>query len=882
MNFELNQAIKEWRKRLQASGGVEDGEAEELVSHLLGRIDNLVNNGVSEEKAFLIATTEIGRVDELVVEHRIMHERTYLRVSRRILPPLLLNYLKVIFRGFAKNKSYNFINIIGLAVGLTCCLLISYYMLFEFSFDKQFKGYESIYRISNRSVSFDNVEHMDSGAPVPLGPALKEEFPEFKNTVRFWRAYLPTVKWKDNIFQERKFIFADSSAFRVFDFPFVKGNKHKAFASPNSVVISESTSIKYFGEDDPIGKVIEYNGYPSGKLSLTVTGVFKDLPVNTHFTFDFLASFDALVTRELINWGSFKPVWTYVVLNKGAQVSQIKEKFPAFINKHLLDRKEGVKEFEFILEPLTSLHLESAAERPMKPTGSLSLIRILGLTGILILLMSCVNFINHSLARALIRVKEVGIRKTMGAVRGQLVTHFAIEVAVAFACALIMSALLIITVLPSVQEMTGAPLLMEFIFNIHFVFIVIGIFMVFIILAGYLPSRGIAAYSIVNGLKKQISSKPGSLNLRNFLIFFQLLISSTLIISLLIIGDQLRFIRNIDKGVTVDGIVALPYSENLRVLEQRLLTMPEIKSIAYSQRLPVNSLNYDGRRVRIDGHADPFLVQSCFISSSFLEVYDIRLKAGRNIDSESKADSNKFVINETAMRSFGWTIDNTIGKKLTWSGAIEGEVIGVVNDYHLESIHEKIPPMVMLAATDWDLFMRNFISIKLHNANSKTLDMIRQYWVNLNPSEVFYVVSLSESFDKLHENDQKFGRVIFYFAVIAIIIAMMGAYSIAAYSAEAKRKEIGVRKLLGSGMISLMIKLSLPFFIISVLAAVLAAPMVIYFMNQWLSSFAYHTSINVLSFAAGISIVVIITLVAILKVTLGAAFTNPIRYLRDE
>lgn len=352
--------------------------------------------------------------------------------------------------------------------------------------------------------------------------------------------------------------------------------------------------------------------------------------------------------------------------------------------------------------------------------------------------------------------------------------------------------------------------------------------------------------------------------------------------SVLIINSQLEYIQHKDVGVKVDGIVAIPFSRNPDAFDQFLRNLPAVEGFAYSQRLPVNNINYDGRIVRIDGKQDPIPVESCFITSDFLDLYDIPLISGRNINSEALADSNRFVINETALRTFGWTAENAIGQRIQWSGAIDGEVVGVVKDFHLESVHQKIPPMIMLAGVYKSSFYRTYISIRLSQVDEGTLQKIKLRWEELNPAEAFVPISMPESFDIMHSGDKKFGRVIFYFTIIAILISVMGVYSIAAYSAEAKRKEIGIRKLLGSSTLGLTVKLSAPFLLVATIAVVLASPIVAYYMTDWLSGFAYHTSMNIWLFFIGASIVIVLTLVAILKETLGAALINPIKYLRDE
>jgi putative ABC transport system permease protein len=881
--FDLKRAIKEWRKKTQAEGRLDDGQAEELECHLTDHIDDLLRSGNTPEQAFKIATKEIGTANEIGDELHLARERRVYQVTRTFLPALVLNYLKIMARQFNKHRMHNWVTVCGLAVGLTACLFIAFYCLHELSYDKQYANTQ-IYRVAYESVSSTGVYSKDAGGPIPLGPALKEEFPEVREAVRFWSAHMPVVRYNDEIFQEHKFMFVDPAALNVFRFPLAAGESSSAFTTANSVVISETMAKKYFRGDDPIGKVLEYRGYPGDAISFTVAGVFKDLPGNTHFSFDFLASFKSIENWGEINWGSFKPIWTYVLLDNDNAAITMQQKLGAFADKYVKERRDENKSFEFLLEPVSSIHLESNAGRSMKPGGNLAMIRIAVLTGILVLVMSCVNFVNISLAKMTTRMKEVGMRKVLGAVRRQLIFQFITEIAVSFIVALLIASGLIFSLSPSFEAITGIHVTLQSVFNVPFMFVLAGVFVLVVLLSGYLPAKTVTGLNIVDAFRQRIENGGRNfLGRRNALILLQVMISGMLILSVLIIRDQLAFIARKDIGIKIHNVVAIPTSENPTAYENKLRSIPGVESFGYSQRLPVNTLNYDGRIVNIPGIEKAVQVESSFITPEFLDTYRIEFLAGRNFISNQLADSNKFIINETAMKTFGWTVNNAIGQPLTWSQSMRGEVIGVVKDFHLESVHTTIPPMVMLHTTNPGSSWRQFISIRLHPENeTDARKEIERSWRELNLNGVFSMVTMTESLDQLHENDRMFSNIVFYFTVVAIFISVIGLYAVSSYTAEQRRKEIGIRKVLGSGVGSIAYKLAAPYLYITMASMVVIIPAVYLLMSRWLATFAYHTSISWLTIIVSLIVIIAMTLVSVIIESLRAALVNPIRFLRQE
>jgi putative ABC transport system permease protein len=879
--FNLSQAISQWKRKLQSEGSLEDGDTQEIISHLEDRIDALTAQGMSEQDAFNQGVRETGDPTVLGAQHRIARERKSWQVTRTFLPALLVSYLKVMVRQFGRYRTHNWITIGGLAIGLASCLFITIYTLHELSYDRDYAD-RPIYRVVHHHITSQGVEGLSADGPIPLGPALKDEFPEIKNVVRFWRAYMPVIRANGKIFQENNFIFADTAVFRVFDFKLTQGNAGSVFAAKNSIAISESMARKYFGDGDALGNTLEYQGYPGDNISFIVTGIFKDLPGNTHFNFDCLASFNAMRLPD-DRWGSFKPIWTYVELDNAVAAANLSPRLSLIVDKYLADRKNDGSEMSFRLEPIASIYLNSGAGG-MKSGGNITLINIVVFTGILILIMSCVNFINISLAKMTVRLKEVGMRKVFGAIHRQVVFQFVTEVAMTFVISMLFAAVIAALCSPLFVEVTGMNLHLQEILDWRFLSVLSAVFLFVVIIAGYVPARTVSGFTIQQSFGKGSERSDRRFSARSILIFFQVAISGMLIISALVVNDQLKFIESKDLGVDIENVVAIPFSEKSEAFDSRLRAISGVESVSSSQRLPVNTLNYDRTIVSTPGIEGVIPVESSYITPDFLDTYRVRLLAGRNFDSHLVSDSNKFIINETAMHVLGWDFDNAIGRKLTWATTLQGEVVGVVGDYHLESVHAVIQPMVMLNAVQINnSWQRNFISIRLRTQDTESATVaIGKLWREFNPQGAYQIFFMKDSYEQLHKSDSIFSMMIFYFTIVAIFISAIGLYAVSSYAAEQKRKEIGIRKVLGSGIGSITWKLAAPYVVTTLLSLTIVVPAVYYLMTRWLMTFAYATAIHWYTILLSVAIIIALTLVSVLKESLRAAVVNPVKFLREE
>lgn len=882
--MELEKSIKQWRKKLQKQGAFEDGQLEELESHLRDTISHLKNQGMPEEKAFDEAVRQMGEYRDLSKDYSYVRQTQSSRIIHTFFPSLLANYLKIGFRQFRRNKIYSWINISGLALGLSCFLFIAYFVTHELSYDTQYKG-QPIFRISNQQITESGALDIDAGGPVPLATVLEDEFPEVEEAARFWRAYLPNLKVGDRVFEETEFVFTDSATLEFFHFEMLYGNPKTALNGPNQILLSESMALKYFNTTDIIGKTLDYNGYPGSDIQLMVTGVFKNLPSNTHFSFDFLCSFTTLGdSTEGAGWGSFKPVWTYIKLGENTDLADFEDKLQKVAQKYFPDRIENNKGFRLILEPIADIYLHSQADRPMKPNGSLSMIRILAAIGLIILIMSSVNFVNISLSRAITRQKEIGMRKVLGAVRGHLVNQFLIEVAVTIMLSLIFAVVLCFLFKAQFTALTGLELTLTSVLNPSFMLAVGIVLVLLVLLSGIYPALYISGFNTISALtQKLFKNKESLFSLRQGLTLFQCIVSSVLIMGILVIKDQLDYIRDKSVGVNMEQILVIPRSDEPEVFEQRLSSIPGVISFTTSQQLPVNDLNYDGRIATKPGSSEIIQIESCFVSPNFLDFYKTNLLSGRSFNLNTRSDTNKFVINETAAHMFGWDRQSALDQELIWSGFSRGRVIGVVEDFHLSSVHEAIPPMIMLPTYDYASWKRNFISVKVNASQlTGTLAEIEQNWREMNTGRSFSHFFLEDSYRELHHQDFKFARLILIFTVIAIAISGMGLFALSAYSVERRRKEMGIRKVLGSSIAQVFFKVGTPFLIMTGIAILLAVPLIIWSLSKWLNTFAYHTEISYLSLVLGMLIVLSVTLLSIVRESLRASLINPVKLLREE
>ena len=791
-------------------------------------------------------------------------------------------YLKIAIRNFLKNKVISTINTTGLSVSLACCIIIFFHVKDELSYDGFLENGDNIYRLLNIDPRDENP--IDAGGPVPLGPTLLAEFAGIEDAVRLWEDYNPTLTVGDNIFTEEHFVFADANFFQMISFKLEEGDAETALSQPNTVILTRSVAKKYFGDANPMGRIIEYEG-GRGNKKLMVTGVMDDLPHSTHFKFDFLASF--LTVDLQTNWGSFKPIWTYITLKEGTTPESIVAGFPAFAQKYVPDRVGDSPGYSFDLEPFSEIYLKSQAGRNMKPLGDLQSIYILAIIGISILIIACFNFINLTIANSLVRFKEVGIRKIMGAGKSQLVRQFLIESSLTIVVALIISIFLSLFFIPIYNTFSGKEIDFTYLIDFEFAWYILAALIITTLLAGLYPARLIAKANenlVIGRTSDKIGSNAGA---RKTFVVFQFFVSAILIVGILIIMEQQHFIQNKPLGIDKENVLVIPIGTSEDELFEYLRKMPEVKSFGISQRLPVNTRNYDGRSFEVEGLETAVSAQSCIIDLDFLETYDIELIAGRDHFKE-KTNKWEFLINESAVKEFGWkTAENSLGKRIYLSpeDTIVGDVIGVFRDYHLASLHEKIPPMIMFrnVSKKYVGWGRQFVSVKFQTNDLLSFTTnIEDVWKESNPGEAYFSFFIDDSYEELHEADHQFATLFNYVTFIALLIACMGLLGLSMLIVNQKIKEIGIRKVLGASVFTVIVLLSKNFIKLVLLGIILASPIAYYLLDKWLEGFSYRINIGFEPFILTLLIVLVLSILTIVLHTTKAALSNPVDSLKDE
>lgn len=792
---------------------------------------------------------------------------------------MINNYLKIAIRHLRRYKGYAFINIAGLAIGMACCVLMLLYVRNEISYDAHHEKGDQIYRLVSEHHSADEVSFYASNT-VPTGPTLKQDIPEVLDVIRFWRGFRTVLGHDDNIFREANFYFTDPSVFEAFSFELIEGDPETALAHSGTIVLTESIARKYFGEEEALGKVLDYNGYPgTDSLTFTVTGILRDLPSTTHFAFDFLASLEGIET-ERTNFGSHKPIWTYVLLPKNTPPANLESKLPGFVDKYL--HSETSRRI-LHLEPLRDIHLYSQYEGGFKTGSDATYLYLFAGLGFFTLLIACVNFINLATARSLNRTQEVGMRKVLGARREQLIGQFLGEALVQSTLALLFALVLLEGFLPVFNALFEQTLVLNYGHDPFLLLSLLGIVVFVGLLAGTYPAFFLSHFQPLATLKSTSITSAGTL-LRKTLVVFQFSISVVLIIGTAVVYQQLDYLRQKNLGFDKEQVVVMPYSPNEEPLLAALEQHPNVLSASVSQRVPVNTYNTDGRPVIPEGFQERVGVDSYIIDDQFTETFGLELAAGRFLSGDRASDSEAFLINETAVKRFGWNSpEEALGKQINWTnGPTVGPVVGVVKDFHIDSMHEAITPLV-LHMRPGEKWWRTFMSAKINSTDiTGTLAFLEQTWRSLTPEGAYEYFFIDESFEQLHRADARFGWIFGTFAILAIVIACLGLFGLAAFTAEQRTKEIGVRKVLGASVPGVVLLLSKDFARLVLLALIVAAPIAYLSMNRWLDNFAYHTEVGVGTFVLAGVLALLIAVLTVSYQAIKAALANPIKALRYE
>ncbi len=817
------------------------------------------------------------------------------RKQKEYSPPnsidMLQNYFTVALRNLQRHKVFSFINILGLAIGLACCITIFLFVRDELRYDSFHTRGDRIYRIVNHTTSDGNQRQMASTPPA-WGVTMKEVFPEVQQTVRFFNLREQLVRHENKKFFEKGFLLADSTVFDVFTLPFVLGNPKEALNGPNSLVISESIARKYFGNGNPLNREMTV----AGSLKFRVTGVMKDLPAYSHLRINAVGSMKALLQwvepARMESW-RWQMMYTYILLPPGQNPAGLQAKLPAFLKQYAEPKLEG-GHYEGHLQPLTDIHLRSAElEFNMAETGDIRYVYAFSFIALFALLIACFNFMNLSTARSAQRAKEVGLRKVIGADRRQLVGQFLGESVLLALISLVVALVLVLIVLPAFNSWTEKNLSVSAILNPVGMAALIGVALLVGLLAGVYPAFFLSAFRPVRVLKGNLNlGSKGSYSFRQVLVVLQFAVSTALIIATGVVFSQLQYIGNQNLGFNKEQLVYLPMrteemQRDYKAIEQELLRNPNITSVSAGYGVPGGAFAGDG--INLPNRADQYSTNMFLVDPNYIPTMGIKLVAGRNFSEQFATDEEEaFIVNETAVRELGWgTPQNALGKEVYWekwggdtlNPIKRGKVIGVVKDFHVKSFHQKIDRLVLHIFPE--AFSEYVVRIRPENT-AATLNFLQEKWTKLAPDWPFEYKFLDEEFAKQYRSEQIFGKLFGVFTSLSIFIACLGLFGLASFAAGQRTKEIGVRKVMGASVGSIVTLLSKDFLKLVGLAFLMAAPLAWYFMREWLQNFVYRVEMGWWIFAAAGVLTVLIALLTISFQSIKAAVANPVKSLRSE
>lgn len=802
---------------------------------------------------------------------------------------MIKNYLKTALRIMLRQKVYSLINITGLSVGIAATLLIAIYVVDEFSFDRFHKDPENIYRVYFTGRLQGNEINAASSA-APVAEAMQKEIPEVTETVRMglWRT-MP-MSYEDKSFTEQYFLIADSNFFKFFNFTLLEGNPETALKGTDKIVITESAAKKYFGNENPIGKILLRG---SEKTASEITGIAQDPPKNSHITFDMILSGESWEYMKHTQWTS-NNLYTYVKVQPGASASKVQEHLKVMAEKNMgseLERYLGMTFEQFrqqgnnvglVLQPLLDVHLKSKLSDEMVPAGNIQYLYIFIAIAVFIILIACINFMNLSTARSANRAKEVGVRKTIGAFRQRLIIQFLSE-SMLYSFFSMVLALIIITVslsgfnLLSGKEMTlsilGHPIVLACIVSFT---IIVGI------LAGSYPAFYLTAFKPTEVLKGKIRAGFRNSAMRNFLVVCQFIISIALIFGSIVVYDQLKYMQTKNLGFNKENIVSLLHTisleKNAQAFKNELASHPEFRGASYANRLPPN-IDWNSA-FRKGGSDQDFLLTMYQVDHDHLETMGYTLAEGRFFSKDFPSDTAAIILNETAYKQMGFA-NLEEATVLTYSGNEPAplKVIGVLKDFNYENLKSVVKPMAILLGREPNFEM----AIRLSEGNTQQqIKLLEQIWKKYSPGSPFEFSFLDQNFDALFRAEQRLGQIILVFTVLAIAIACLGLFGLAAYTAEQRAKEISIRKVMGASVSQVMILLSKDFALLVVISFAIATPIAWYAADGWLQGFANRIDLRVwMAIAAG-SISLIIALLIITLQSIKAARENPVNAMRSE
>jgi len=816
----------------------------------------------------------------------------------RNLTIMLRNYYKIALRYLRQNKTFSLINLSGLAIGLACCILISLYIYDELHYDTYPADAGQIYRVGINVLGNGNV--VSYPAPdVAVGEGIKRNFPEVKDFTRMLMMGEIYLKNKDKQFKETRLARIDPNFLTIFSLPLIEGNPATALAQPGSIVLTEDMARKYFGSQEAMGQSLEI-----GTTAYKVTGIMRPMPGNSHFHLD---GFTSMLDMHIVNQTWSNIGWyTYLVLNKGADPKAIEAKMPQLVAKYvvpevqhdmgvsLAEAQKSINTFVFFLQPLRDIHLHSNTKYEIEANGDVQYVYIFSALAVFILLLACVNFTNLATASSAKRSKEVGIRKVMGSLKNQLIGQFLTESVILTFLSLVLALGLVWLLLPYFNQLAGKHFYIQDLLNWKVVAALVGLGLAVGVCAGLYPAFFLSSFNAIRVLKGRLTANTqgGRISLRSGLVVFQFFVSTALIIATLVVYRQLHFMQNQRLGYDKEQVL---YVQDTYLIGARDARYAFRQTLAGDSRVINASMGtdvpgsptMDGSQIfpknRVGNESDVEIHTNIYhVDYDYLSTMGMKMVRGRYFSRDFPSDSFATVINEAAVRDLGWSHTDPIGKMIVRSGQHEYKVVGVVADFHYASLKQKIAPLMMLLERPHDRPGAGLI-IKVSTAGvASFLKDLEKRWKTLSPGAPFSWYFLNDQFAHLYAAEQRTGQIFGVFASLAIIIACLGLFGLAAYTTEQRAKEIGIRKVLGASVRQVLVLVTKEFLLLVGVAFVVAVPVTWWAMHAWLQDFAYRTTINGWVFGLAGGMTVLIALVTVSFRAVQAAVANPVNSLRSE
>ncbi len=818
---------------------------------------------------------------------------------------MLRNFIRIAVRNLLKQRVYTVINMAGLAVSITACLLIVLYVQYETSYDKFLPGADQIYKLGLER-KYPNYSTFYAVVPHSYAATMRRDFPEVENSLHLLGPNpgviinYETPEKEVRTFEEDNFYFTDSAFFSFFDISLIKGDRKTALAIANQVIISRTMAEKYFGSDDPLNKVLKGN---FGEFK--VSGVFEKFPDNSHLKFEFMATFNSAQFFAAENYISFNSQ-TYIKLKSGADAKALEAKFPKMVDTYASgqierelkqsweDYKKAGNGYRYFLQPLTSIHLDPTnLEFTTTPSGNRKYVYGLSLIALLILVIACINFMNLATARSASRAREVGLRKVMGSVKNQLIAQFLLEAILLAVLSTILAVAAAYLLLPTFNNLVEKNL--QFVIGPDVIVGLGGFAVVVGILAGLYPAFVLSSFNPVDVMKGSFSRSSSGAWLRNGLVVFQFMISAFLIVATLLVGRQMSFMQNKDLGFNKESVMmvdrAFALDKNAEAFMEKVRQMPEVTAAAGTSARVGNRDDVFGQMFQPVGSNDVLTVKSMLMDDDFALTIGFHLKDGRFFSKET-SDSISILLNEAAVKTIG--LKDPVGQRLSNSDLFRGDsvnqrerlftVIGVVNNFHFQSLRDEITPLVIFSTEVFGPHSNtNYIAIRMKGSmQQQAIGKIETLWKELAPARPFKYEFLEDNLDKGYAQEKQSGKMFRVFSGLAIVIACVGLFGLSAFTASQRTKEIGIRKVLGATVVGVVLLLSKDFTKLVAIALVLAGPLAWYIMDSWLSGFAYRISIGMDTFLIAGFLAIAIALLTVSYQSIKAAIVNPVNSLRRE